>query len=51
MRDGTLDAVIAQDPGHAVRSATRILRAQLQNVEPFAAQERIRNEILLKENL
>lgn len=48
---GEIDAVIAQDPGHAVRSATRILRAQLQNVEPIAAQERIRNEILLKENL
>lgn len=51
LRDGTLDAVIAQDPGHAVRSAVRILRARLQNTEPHAAQERIRNEILIRENL
>lgn len=51
LRSGALDAVIAQDPGHAVRSAIRILRARLQDTEPYAAQERIRNEILIRENL
>ena len=51
LRSGRLDAVIAQDPGHAVRSATRILRARLDNREPIAAQERIRNEVLFAENL
>jgi len=48
---GTLDAVIAQDPGHLVRSAVRVLRARSDGRTPFAAQERIRIEILLKENL
>jgi len=46
-----IDAVIAQDPGHAVRSAIRIMRARSDAREPLAAQEKIRIEILLKENL
>lgn len=46
-----IDAVIAQDPGHAVRSATRIMRARSDHRELLASQERIRIEILLKENL
>jgi LacI family transcriptional regulator len=49
--DGRIDAVIAQDPGHAVRSALRIMRARAENREILASQERIRIEILLKENL
>lgn len=49
--DGTLDAVIAQDPGHLVRSAVRVLRARSDGRQPLASQERIRIEILLKENL
>ena len=49
--DGTLDAVIAQDPGHLVRSAVRVLRARSDGRTPLASQERIRIEILLKENL
>ena len=46
-----LDAVIAQNPGHVVRSALRILRARCDNREPLASQENIRIEIFLKENL
>lgn len=49
--DERIDAVIAQDPGHAVRSALRIMRARAENREILASQERIRIEILLKENL
>lgn len=51
LRDDLIDAVIAQDPGHAVRSAIRIMRARSDAREPLAAQERIRIEILIKENL
>lgn len=49
--EGRIDAVIAQNPGHLVRSAIRILRARTDQREPLASQERIRIEILLKENL
>lgn len=49
--DGTLDAIIAQDPGHLVRSAVRVLRARSDGRTPLASQENIRIEILLKENL
>ncbi|QHQ36228.1 LacI family DNA-binding transcriptional regulator [Algicella marina] len=49
--DGTLDAVITQDPGHLVRSAIRILKAQCDKRELVASQEKIRIEILLKDNL
>jgi LacI family transcriptional regulator len=48
---GQLDAVIAQNPGHLVRSALRVLRARCDNREPIASQEGIRIEILLRENL
>ncbi|WP_184469356.1 LacI family DNA-binding transcriptional regulator [Rhizobium esperanzae] len=51
LRDDRIDAVIAQDPGHAVRSAIRIMRARSDAREPLAEQERIRIEVLLKENL
>lgn len=51
LRDGTLDAVIAQNPGHLVRSAIRLLRARSDGREPLASQEQIRLEILIKENL
>lgn len=46
-----VDAIIAQNPGHLVRSALRILRARTDRREPLASQEKIRIEILLKENL
>jgi LacI family transcriptional regulator len=49
--DERIDAVIAQDPGHAVRSALRIMRARADHRELLASQERIRIEVLLKENL
>ncbi len=49
--NGQLDAVIAQNPGHLVRSALRVLRARCDNREPIASQEEIRIEILLRENL
>ena len=46
-----IDAVVAQNPGHAVRSALRILRARCDNRDIITNQERIRVEILLKDNL
>ena len=49
--DGTLDAVLQQDPGHEIRSALRIALA-LQTSEPVMAdQERIRIDIYLRDNL
>ena len=49
--DGTLDAVLQQDPGHEIRSALRIALA-LQTGEPVMAdQERIRIDIYLRDNL
>ena len=48
---GVFDAIISQDSGHLVRSAVRILRAQCDNTPINAAQERIRIDIYLKENL
>ncbi len=46
-----IDALITQDPGHLVRSAIRILRARCDRRDVLASQERIRIEILLKENV
>ncbi|WP_084364797.1 LacI family DNA-binding transcriptional regulator [Rhizobium sp. RU36D] len=51
LKDDRIDAIIAQDPSHAVRSAIRIMRARLELREPIASQEKIRIEVLLKENL
>lgn len=51
LMDERVDAVIAQDPGHAVRSALRIMRARADQRELLASQEKIRIEVLLKENL
>lgn len=51
LKDDRIDVIIAQDPGHAVRSAIRIMRARLEQREPIASQEKIRIEVLLKENL
>ena len=51
LREEKIDALIAQNPGHAVRSAIRILRARNDNRAPNTSQEKIRIEILLKENL
>ena len=51
LQRGELDAIIAQNPGHVVRSAIRILRARCDQRAPLASQENIRIEIFLKENL
>ena len=51
LRSGAFDAVIAQDPGHLVRSATRRLRAACEGRRPIASQEAIRIEVLLRDNL
>lgn len=51
LSDGQLDATIAQNPGHLVRSAIRTLKARCDGVAPHASQERIRIEILMRENL
>ena len=51
LRNCELDAVVTQDPGHLVRSAVRILRANCENRSTLASQEKIRIEILLPENL
>ncbi len=51
LRGEKIDTIIAQDPGHAVRSALRIMRARTDLRAPLASQEKIRIEILLKENL
>ena len=49
--DGTIDAVITQDVGHLVRSSIRLLRSKIMHVSPVASQERIRIEIILRENM
>ncbi|MGB8814669.1 MAG: LacI family DNA-binding transcriptional regulator [Paracoccaceae bacterium] len=46
-----IDALITQDPGHLVRSAIRILRARCDRRDVLASQEKIRIEILIRENL
>ena len=51
LADGTLDAVITQDPGHLVRSAVRKLRALTDGRTTLKSQEKIRIEILLKTNV
>lgn len=46
-----IDAVIAQNVGHLVRSAIRVLRSLSDDLPIFEPQERIRIEIVLRENL
>jgi LacI family transcriptional regulator len=48
---GTVDACITQDVGHIVRSALRVLRAKAEGTPIDPAQEAIRIEILIRENL
>ncbi|MEM1073371.1 MAG: LacI family DNA-binding transcriptional regulator [Pseudomonadota bacterium] len=45
------DAVISQDTGHLVRSAVRVMRATRDKLPINAAQERIRIDVYLKENM
>ncbi|WP_038098221.1 LacI family DNA-binding transcriptional regulator [Thioalkalivibrio sp. HK1] len=49
--DRLFDAVIAQDLGHIVRSAVRLLRATVDSTPFNAPQERIGIDIYLRENL
>lgn len=49
--NGSIGAVINQDVGHLVRSSIRVLRAKITGVSPVASQERIRIEIILRENM
>ncbi|MEJ8473685.1 substrate-binding domain-containing protein [Roseibium algae] len=48
---GTMDALIAQDPGHEVRSAIRVLKALCDGGPIVEGQERIGIDIFLKDNL
>jgi LacI family transcriptional regulator len=49
--DGTIDAVINQDVGHLVHSSIRLLRAKITQTSHVVSQERIRIEIILRENM
>ncbi|MBR9837677.1 MAG: hypothetical protein GYB50_07320 [Rhodobacteraceae bacterium] len=51
LRSGVLDAVIARNPGHLVRSDIRVLKARSEGREPLASQERIRIVIYIREPL
>jgi len=51
LENGTIDAVLNQDAGHEVRSAIRVLKAKADGLPVIAAQERIRIDIFLKDNL
>ena len=50
LKEGRLDGVIAQDPGHLVRSAVRKLKAITDRRVAKGSQERIRVEVLLRTN-
>jgi LacI family transcriptional regulator len=49
--DGWLDAVVTQNIGHLTRSALRVLRALADGMEIDRAQERLRIEIVVRENV
>ena len=51
LQNDLIDAVLNQDPGHEVRSAIRVLKAKADGLPVLAAQERIRIDIFLKDNL
>ncbi len=48
---GQMAAIITQNVGHLVRSALRVLRAQVDGTPMDAGQEQIRIEIVIRENL
>lgn len=48
---GLMDAVISQDPGHEARSAIRVLMALVRGEPLLAEQERIRIDIIMRDNL
>lgn len=51
LQDGTIDAVIHQDPGHEARSAVRLLLGKVSGERINWRQEAIRIEIFIKENM
>ena len=51
LTEGVIDAVLNQDAGHEVRSAIRVLKAKADGMAVIGAQERIRIDIFLKDNL
>jgi LacI family transcriptional regulator len=51
LETGAIDAVLNQDAGHEVRSAIRVLRAKADGLPVITAQERIRLDIFIKDNL
>ena len=48
---GLMDAAIVQDPGHEARSAIRVLMGLARNERVFAEQEKIRIQIVMRDNL
>jgi LacI family transcriptional regulator len=48
---GVMDAVIAQDPGHEARSAMRVLLSLMRGEPILAEQEKIRIDIVTRDNL
>lgn len=51
LEEREIDAIIAQNIGHLARSALRVLKAKCDGVAIFEAQERIRIDIVTRENL
>lgn len=51
LESGAIDALIANDPGHLVRSCLRVLRALKDETAIIEPQEHIRTSIVLKESL
>ena len=51
LEDGAFDAIISQDSGHLIRSATRVLKATADRLPIDHTQERIRLDIYIRENL
>ncbi len=48
---GTLDVAISQNPGHEARAAVRVLLSLARNEPILSEQEKIRIEILMRDNL
>ncbi|WAJ29278.1 LacI family DNA-binding transcriptional regulator [Antarcticirhabdus aurantiaca] len=51
LREGLFDALIAQNAGHEVRSAARLLIAQASGAPIIPEQERIRIDVFIRENM
>lgn len=51
LSNSKIDAIIAQNPGHAVTSALHLMRSRIEKRAPFSKQVDMRIEILLQDNL